>query len=85
MDDIETLGDLWDATPLERELFEELAEYREREDAYTLEEVLRDEQLYFARETLECLGDLADNIDNMRVAEIRRTIKDIMDNNRAEF
>lgn len=83
--EVRTLGDLWDMPEGVADLYEALWDAEERAEKRTLQEELKDEQLSWAQETLGSFADLVSRVDGMRVADIRRELKEIMSENRADF
>jgi len=83
--EVRTLGDLWDMPEGVADLYEALRDAEERAGKRTLQEELKDEQLSWAQETLGNFADLVSRVDGMRVADIRRELKEIMSENLADF
>lgn len=81
----QTLGELWDSTPDERRLAEDVALLEAQIKSEARDTELREEQLSWAQDTLRALVDLVDQAASMRVADLRRELREIVAGNRAEF
>lgn len=80
-----SVADLLDATPLERELYDENTALKEQARKDARSEELRDEQLDWAIDAVQDIADLAGRAKHMRVGEIRAELAELVANIRCDY
>lgn len=80
-----SVADLLDATPLERELYDENTALKDEARKHAQGEELRDEQLDWALEAVLDVVDLAARSKHLRVGELRAELAELVANIRCDY